>query len=431
MNRDFKYFRDKYTIEGARSIFEVITQRLISIIYPNESVKTIQASRGDAGIDIAKGDIGINQITVYQCKFFLDKIEKTQEEQIKKSLKRAINTDEYSLKEWILVIPKLQLTLNEQKWWDKLKTDTQNVNNLKIDIITGEKFIHLCKINNIYNQIFEIEDSLKLDEILNILKKKPTVRNTDFVIDDIPTFIYSFKNKFQLVNEIDEVPILLEEAKLNQDFTNNSHFNVQIDEEVCLIDELSKLKNNPRSLLNRKKILEIEKILKYLAKCKSEIEFSINSLLNTYAYNVTSDFTYLANSLNIISEKLIHPQNTMHDTKLLEIFEYKNEMTYYSSNDITIDVWKGVDMTHVNFKIYLSRDELFVLQKKAPINTENFEDFLHNITLYNMSVFDLNPFTISTKVIPKFIISLSYYKYLIDTSKKELFDLSSYKIGLA
>lgn len=171
MNRDFRHFRDKYQDAGARDIFETATRELIAAMFPNDSVETILASQGDDGIDIVKGNIGIEPISVYQCKFFLDKIDNSQRTQIKKSLKTAIESKNYTLKEWILVVPKFNLTLSEQKWWDKLKVTTKNDVNLDIDLITGEKFISLSKKHKVYNKIFEIDEALKIDEILNILKE--------------------------------------------------------------------------------------------------------------------------------------------------------------------------------------------------------------------------------------------------------------------
>ncbi|MGO4273775.1 hypothetical protein AB4Z22_28750 [Paenibacillus sp. TAF58] len=55
MERDFKYFRDKYGTAGARQKFESSCLYLLRKIH-GEEVQTIEPNPGDDGIDILIGD---------------------------------------------------------------------------------------------------------------------------------------------------------------------------------------------------------------------------------------------------------------------------------------------------------------------------------------------------------------------------------------
>ena len=74
MEKDFRYLRDKYDDAGARDIFEKVCTNLFQAKY-GVNAHQIKASQGDGGIDILIGDFSA-PIDVYQCKYFIDGIEK-------------------------------------------------------------------------------------------------------------------------------------------------------------------------------------------------------------------------------------------------------------------------------------------------------------------------------------------------------------------
>ena len=59
-------------IEGARAAFERDCGTLFNVIYKDRNVKTVKISVGDGGIDVFIGNIGVEPISVIQCKFFLE-----------------------------------------------------------------------------------------------------------------------------------------------------------------------------------------------------------------------------------------------------------------------------------------------------------------------------------------------------------------------
>lgn len=70
MNEDWQLLVQKIGVESSRIKFEEICEIIFKKLYPNESPRTIKVSKGDGGIDIFIGDIGIEPIEVIQCKFF-------------------------------------------------------------------------------------------------------------------------------------------------------------------------------------------------------------------------------------------------------------------------------------------------------------------------------------------------------------------------
>lgn len=90
---------------------------------------------------------------MYQCKFFLDEITECQKGQIRKSFQSSIKSDKYSLKKWVLCLPKI-LDIDEQGWWDAWKAKNSKGELFKI---TSEIIAKLKKNSNI--------DKLKLDKL--------------------------------------------------------------------------------------------------------------------------------------------------------------------------------------------------------------------------------------------------------------------------
>ncbi|MDZ7817410.1 MAG: hypothetical protein U5K55_01840 [Aliarcobacter sp.] len=91
--------------------------------------------------------------------------------QIRESFKTAIESDKYTLKEWVLYIPRV-IDINENSWWFKWKNKqitTHSKNNTFIELINGNEIIALMKEYGVYNEIFKMEDSNRLKEIHEVL----------------------------------------------------------------------------------------------------------------------------------------------------------------------------------------------------------------------------------------------------------------------
>ena len=121
MKKDWTDFKALYGgIEGARAGFEEACETLLRKLYPGRNVQIIRANPGDEGIDILVGEIGVEAIKVFQCKFFLDQIEGAQQAQIRDSFKSALKSEQYEIAEWTLCLPKT-LDIKENHWWSGWK----------------------------------------------------------------------------------------------------------------------------------------------------------------------------------------------------------------------------------------------------------------------------------------------------------------------
>ena len=160
MERDWRDFKAlKNSIEGAREAFEKACESLIRKIHPDKNVQQIRVKLGDGGIDVYVGELGLEPITVYQCKFFLEEFNKPQQAQIRNSFNTAINSDKFELKNWVLCIPKV-LDIDETIWWTTWKNKQIKLNNKDtqfITLINGNELIELMKTYGIYSLVFEIE----------------------------------------------------------------------------------------------------------------------------------------------------------------------------------------------------------------------------------------------------------------------------------
>jgi hypothetical protein len=180
---DFHYFITKYTLEGARGEFESFSFSLIRGMNPEVDLQRIQVSQGDGGIDIIKGTFG-SDIVIWQCKFFLNDIEKSQKQQITNSFGTAINTAKETrskMRKWILCLPK-NLTVSEKRWWDRWKHKMEKEHNLTITLFSladyQAEFVNYTILFNAYFHTDQIQDPL------------PVVEQVD---DDSQTYIRRIK----------------------------------------------------------------------------------------------------------------------------------------------------------------------------------------------------------------------------------------------
>lgn len=198
MNRNWTDFKSLYgNLAGAREAFEDACETLYRAIYPAQHVSQMRVKVGDGGIDIFVGEFGIEPITVIQCKFFLDSFEDSQRSQIRDSFDTSVRSNKYELKEWILCIPRV-IDIDENSWWFKWKhkkLEEYLKSNNFIKIINGNELIDLLRKHTLYNQIFKIEDSIKIDEIHKALIPQKISFPTAIKPNTILFNNYSIKNE--------------------------------------------------------------------------------------------------------------------------------------------------------------------------------------------------------------------------------------------
>lgn len=163
---DFKKFIDKFTESGAREYFEEFTFQYVKLQHgPDNTIKQIRKNPGDWGIDIIMGDMSDNTI-VWQCKFFINEISKSQRNNIRESFKTAMNKsreNDYKIFKWILCIP-IDFDANELKWWSKWKMKQEKNYDVLIDVLGLSEFKFKCHdklFENLYNDSFDISPELQ------------------------------------------------------------------------------------------------------------------------------------------------------------------------------------------------------------------------------------------------------------------------------
>lgn len=114
---DFGRLVDIYSRNGARYVFEKLVQDVVAAEISD--AKGVRPNPGDSGIDAFIGTYG-NMLTVFQSKFFLGGLQKSQKDQIRRSFEKVHSDRNTTPSMWILVIPK-DMDLKEQKWFDRWK----------------------------------------------------------------------------------------------------------------------------------------------------------------------------------------------------------------------------------------------------------------------------------------------------------------------
>jgi hypothetical protein len=152
-------------LEGARFAFENDCESLLRALNPLENVQKVRANPGDEGIDVYVGNIGVSPIEIYQCKFFLGSLGESQKGQIRSSFKRAIRSTHFQVKKWVLCIPLEDFDLPENKWWVEWKTKQEETYGIPIQLIKGRELIDKFKATGLYQQVFRLEEPLKITDI--------------------------------------------------------------------------------------------------------------------------------------------------------------------------------------------------------------------------------------------------------------------------
>lgn len=308
-------------VEGARAAFEKDCTTLFNIIHKDRNVKTVKVSVGDGGIDVFVGNIGVEPIIVIQCKFFLEAFGASQKQQIKDSFNTVINSVEFETEEWILCIPRT-LDLKQNKWWCEWADAMKSKHSLKDDFIIlndGNNLIDLFKTHNLFNQVFKIEDSLKIADIdkkVDVIYKTITndisfdetqieINKANFYLENVPNL---FGENTETHIERSETNFIYE--WINNDL-NNDQKNIFILEgekgygkTVVLKDLLLKLKQNNTNVLGIKAD-------KYYASDRIELEkkifqkenISIEKIVQLYK-NENKTLVIVIDQLDALSQTL-------------------------------------------------------------------------------------------------------------------------------
>lgn len=169
MERDFRYLREKHTDEGAREVFEKVCTQLFQAQFGGDAHR-IRVCQGDGGIDILVGDFS-KEVDIYQCKYFIDGVGESQQQQIRESYDKAKSSPDYKIKSWYLCIP-CQLNIKEFSWWSSWKNKKENLDQIPMSLYEGSYLIGQFKKYELYNEIFDEDIRQSLEQILLYLNEE-------------------------------------------------------------------------------------------------------------------------------------------------------------------------------------------------------------------------------------------------------------------
>ena len=119
MSINLRYLEILYGVVGAREKFEDMTVQLIRTEHP--SADRVRIFRGDGGIDAHNGGLtDPSGVDVFQVKYFPERIDDSQKDQIRKSFKRVRDNSAFRTRSWTLCIP-IDMSVDEKIWFEEWK----------------------------------------------------------------------------------------------------------------------------------------------------------------------------------------------------------------------------------------------------------------------------------------------------------------------
>lgn len=135
---DFRVMRDRWTEDGARSVFAELVTQCVASMYP--AARSIRPDPGDEGIDTYYGQID-GQLHVWQSKYFCDRVSASQQAQIRKAWKACHSSDLIGkLVCWTLCIP-IEMSVEEAKWWQGWKRRESKAQGCQIELWSKTQFV--------------------------------------------------------------------------------------------------------------------------------------------------------------------------------------------------------------------------------------------------------------------------------------------------
>lgn len=396
MNRNWVDFKGLHSnLAGAREAFEDACETLFRKINPDKSVSQVKVKVGDGGIDVFIGELGVEPITVIQCKFFLESFEESQKAQIRESFDTAINSDKYELKEWRLCIPRV-IDIDEHSWWfkwkqKKIEENSKDTNFIKL--VNGNELIDLLKENDLYNQIFKIDDSLKIAEIYNaVVPKKIEISNEanpklvlfNNYSNQCEPFYYERGVDKEFINSLKINNIWVfgnsgigKTALVNRNLTKNdiqycfcdlSPINIinseqVIEEIICKVEEKFDVERNSTIENNIKKLTQLlcQAGKKEIIIVIDELSVKDSSILRNIATDLMNLVVHYCNSTNEDSLKFVvstisNPKDIIENSsKASEHFQY------IDCNDWSMDIENLFDILSTSLKIDLKTHKIDIL----------------------------------------------------------------------
>lgn len=119
---------------GARERFERLVTQLVKLRH--SAARRISANPGDWGLDVIVGELDDGAVSVWQPKFFIDGVGKSQQDQIRDALKQVMAKAKekgYEIDSWTLCIP-VSFDAATAKWWDSWRKARETEHGIRIQL---------------------------------------------------------------------------------------------------------------------------------------------------------------------------------------------------------------------------------------------------------------------------------------------------------
>jgi hypothetical protein len=128
---DLRMLRDRWSEEGARSIFAALVTHCVRFVYP--SAQAVRPDPGDEGLDTFVGEFD-DELHVYQAKYFADGIGAAQKSQIRASWRSCTGSKRFKkIASWTLCVP-IELSVDEHTWWQGWRKKQANAYGCQIEL---------------------------------------------------------------------------------------------------------------------------------------------------------------------------------------------------------------------------------------------------------------------------------------------------------
>jgi hypothetical protein len=138
--------------QGARAAFEIVCAEAMSKQHPNWQLTTVLPAPGDEGIDFYLTPDGqpdhLPGIHAYQCKFFINTIDKSQKQQMKVSLEKAMRCNRFKLLTYTFMLPK-EFSLEEEAWWNDFAQSAKEVHDIEVKVIKANRILEIGRDHNL------------------------------------------------------------------------------------------------------------------------------------------------------------------------------------------------------------------------------------------------------------------------------------------
>jgi hypothetical protein len=320
METDFLYLLLKHGEEGARTIFETACEKTLKKEFPGQAFR-VEPNPGDQGIDVFVGDFN-KEIRVYQCKFFIQKIGDSQQKQITKSFKTAVESQIYKMHHWVLCLP-ITLDIGGNLWWSNWKSKRENNYGIKIELWDSGTLLGLMKDHKVDEDIFDLELQKQVREIHEyLIEKKKTIKQVLSPPDDIDfsNNVFIAKLKSAMIN--DHIPVF-----------EKQFYNAEIFEKETLSKGIKSEEKELESLRGLVLELWLTQYLQY--KHDNDGNELLGKVLQRIENEDSNNLRTTLNASLVDKKGLLH--QLANDCKLGWINDYKIKLKQYYDKEMTND----------------------------------------------------------------------------------------------